>query len=228
MKIIFQREGFANNSSSSHSIIFLEDKTYKNLIKRSLIGTDEYKEFGWDQFSISNTRGKLNYFLLCIVPFNYHHSYPRDGENQREFTRRINKEFNTFFNLIVNNGIYTLYDSKDKPTKSELKKDLLFGYVDHQSTILFPYYRNKKEINFQFFKDFLKEILKPNYIILGGNDNSDNDHWLLKKKVKKEKDIIKLLTKLSNAYEITYCEYDKVSNQYVLSFSDGSLYIIEF
>jgi hypothetical protein len=41
MKITFFREGYANNSSSSHSIIFTNEE----------LKTTEYKEFGWDNFN---------------------------------------------------------------------------------------------------------------------------------------------------------------------------------
>ena len=58
MKITFLRYGHSNNSSSSHSLIF----TRQNLLPPS----DESSEFGWQFFTCSSKRDKLNYLLTCL------------------------------------------------------------------------------------------------------------------------------------------------------------------
>ncbi len=52
------REGFACNSSSSHSMLLLE--------KEERPGTTEYNEFGWEAFTIDNWEGKSNYLHAIL------------------------------------------------------------------------------------------------------------------------------------------------------------------
>ena len=58
MQYTFIRKGFANNSSSSHSIIFAPDAKL----------FDEYNgaEFGWDFFTCSSTKAKDLYLLATL------------------------------------------------------------------------------------------------------------------------------------------------------------------
>lgn len=228
MIITFQREGFAHNSSSSHSLIFLKDSTYINLQKRAYIGTDEYREFGWEQFTVGDKKGKLNYFLICLFTY-FKSSFDYDDpEDDTKYDKQSKKDFDVFYKFLVDNEIFSLY-AEQKPTKKELKETLSLGYVDHESFCSFPYYRDKSRgINVEFIKAFFKELLKPNYIILGGCDSTDDNHWLMSKSSKKPIDFLILYERLRNSYDTTYCEYDDLLQSFILSFADGTLFIIKF
>src|SRR5690606_1808443 len=55
------------------------------------------------------------------------------------------------------------------------------GYIDHQSIIALPVKSNGNNISLrkEFFDDFLNFALKPNVAILGGNDNTEEEHPLM-------------------------------------------------
>lgn len=56
------RLGFANNSSSSHSIVFL-----RNTNRAEELDTDpDNYEFGWDEFTASSKRTKENYLIATV------------------------------------------------------------------------------------------------------------------------------------------------------------------
>jgi len=51
------------------------------------------------------------------------------------------------------------------------------GYIDHDSTMIFPSsYGHPKTIDQNFFEDFKEFISRDNVLIIGGNDNSDPSH----------------------------------------------------
>ena len=55
------------------------------------------------------------------------------------------------------------------------------GYIDHQSIINLPITSEWrfKAIRRDFFDDLMSFILRPDVVVLGGNDNSDHDHPLI-------------------------------------------------
>lgn len=58
MKPTFIRLGHANNSSSTHSIILVEDA--------SKFSSDSTWDFGWGNFTLSSNADKQRYFLLTL------------------------------------------------------------------------------------------------------------------------------------------------------------------
>lgn len=60
MKIFNVRLGFANNSSSSHSLIFLDDMPYNNP------PGDDYN-FGWGNFTLSSEKSKMDYLAVQLL-----------------------------------------------------------------------------------------------------------------------------------------------------------------
>lgn len=57
MQLLRVRTGHATNSSSTHSLIFIEG---------DLPQTTEYKEFGWDHWTAADLESKENYFALIL------------------------------------------------------------------------------------------------------------------------------------------------------------------
>jgi hypothetical protein len=55
------------------------------------------------------------------------------------------------------------------------------GYIDHQSNISIPckLHWGRLRIRKDFFDDLLRFVLKPEIVILGGNDNEENSHPLI-------------------------------------------------
>lgn len=169
MKITFYRKGFANNSSSSHSLIF----TNKEL------DNDEEFEFGWQHFTASSKDAKINYLLICLsnqIERVFQRSYEKEFSDGLEQIPIIDKDYeNPFHPYKVSEHYVKEWFKHNLPEYYEqyleLKKTT--SYVDHQSCLWFPVQRNKSAVNVEFFKDFLSYFVKKNFVVLGGNDNDE-------------------------------------------------------
>lgn len=60
MRIVNARLGFANNSSSSHSMIIVSKEQSKS------IGTDGDGDYGWETFTLNDPESKLDYLATAI------------------------------------------------------------------------------------------------------------------------------------------------------------------
>jgi hypothetical protein len=146
MKIHNIRMGLATNSSSTHSLIFMDSKEYA-----SNNPTDEYHEFGWDNFTAADEISKENYLGTILL-------------NNLTFLVGID-----IARLVVD-GLF--------PNRSNFSDQLENGYVDHQSAFGFPTDWEGKGLNVEFFKELRDYVINNPIAILGGNDNGDNDHPL--------------------------------------------------
>jgi hypothetical protein len=212
MKITFFRKGHANNSSSSHSLIFSNDsKSFRNT---------KSSEFGWDYFTASSLEAKKNYIYCCLEQsfgrsVNISSSYNKDidyGEVER-FRQNC---FLTWLNVHFSEFEFECPEEN--------------SYVDHQSVFYFPTYRDKtKGINKQLAKSVIKEFLRPEYVVLGGNDNDDRSHPLADSS---DTDIqfIKFWKFCVDAPELNKAEYDDKTEEFVVSLGgrNGSLMKIKF
>ncbi len=162
VKITFWREGSANNSSSSHSIIF----TSKPL------SSDEDSEFGWNFFTASDSDDKLNYCIKALhCTWLQHNSIPWSTTNidYKDIEAFTNNQFIKWFKLNFND-LYRKVENKIGYILDEVN-------IDHQSVFTFPSYRDtSKGLNVEFAKAWINEIIGKNYAILGGNDNGDGKH----------------------------------------------------
>lgn len=139
IKIFNVRDGFANNSSSTHSIIFRMDQE---------TASDNYSDdFGWDYFTVNSKNG-INEYLAGVLSANLSYELGND-----------------YIKAIVESWTDSKW-SKEIPT------------VDHQSCIILPLRFDGKGINKQFFDEIREMFLSNNTLILGGNDNDDNSHFL--------------------------------------------------
>jgi len=144
------RLGQATNSSSSHSIILLkkDDKT-----KYKDKDTDD---FGWNYFTAASKEEKLKYISILI---------------KRSLVSRTNLPDN---HAALIAATYTAI-AVDEITE---------GSIDHQSVMIIPYkayseeYFNSLEIEKEYIDDLLEFIKREDVLILGGNDNDEDDHPL--------------------------------------------------
>ena len=82
MIITFDRRGFANNSSSSHSIIF--SPHLKNTQR------DEVNEYvyGWETFTITSTQG-IEKYLFTQLMMNYDRNHNTEHLKKSEIFRKF-------------------------------------------------------------------------------------------------------------------------------------------
>lgn len=202
MKITFWREGSANNSSSSHSIIFTKKE----------LGTTETSEFGWDFFTAADKESKLNYAVISLYS-DWHTdnsiygckniSYSDIDEfRQTQFKRWFSDNF-VKFHVEIDNW-----------------NDIFDGYVDHQSAFTFPRYRDlSKGINTEFAKAWINELLKDEYKVLGGNDNTDEVH---PNKFDGEiNDFIRCYDMFCESDRDTIAVFDESTDEWVISSKSG-------
>jgi hypothetical protein len=67
MKLLQVRLGFATNSSSTHSIVFMGSKRAARIVDKFPHDEDENSEFGWGYFTLSSEEAKLDYLAQTIV-----------------------------------------------------------------------------------------------------------------------------------------------------------------
>lgn len=87
------RLGFANNSSSSHSLIFLDAAC-----------TDEWKDFGWDFFTAADDASKRNYLGALV----YSNILPLVGEDAAQV---IARELTSTTSVFGYDGVYIDHES---------------------------------------------------------------------------------------------------------------------
>lgn len=139
MKIFNLRFGFATNSSSTHSFIFLK-------------GIQDYQpfeegDFGWSFFTLASRKAKLEYLFST--------TYQNIVEvSSKEIAQKVTRMLLDF----------------EASTE---------GCIDHQSLICLPRTWGGLTPDEHFLRDF-KRFLEENddFVILGGNDNDDQDHPL--------------------------------------------------
>jgi len=208
MQITFWREGNANNSSSSHSIIFAKDN---NLV------SDEHSQFGCEYFTAADKQSKLNYALICLystwrrfndMGWNHANINPEDLKHfyQDQFRKWLPKQ---------------LHPSR--------WVDVFEGFVDHQSNFTFPSYRDVgRGVNIDFAIEWITELMKDEYVILGGNDNNDGEHQS-KELSSGTTDLIMVYNQLCGSYGLNNIAVkDELTKEWLISLEHGGLIKFKF
>lgn len=183
--ITYSRLGFANNSSSSHSIIFVGDKKIAN----DYCAGDG---FGWDFFTASDRESKERYMFQLLI-YTAERIFPHESSSLLEWQLREEMQRLCVIKFIeTNKSKLTAFQHLDTFLE-EYKKDEFGDYIDHESVIPLPRTRAGNKIDVMFFNDLCTELFKDGYVILGGNDNADEEHWA-KDLDQGVSDIVRLLT----------------------------------
>lgn len=179
MKTIYTRFGHANNSSSSHSIVFLDREVAD--------GNVEDYRYHWDFFTLGSRIEKERYLFSQLyvnaermVSDTHSASKLMDYKESQKAQEIILK--NWFMNRKHEiSAVFAHADTfyKDIFEQEDYEDDWRSTpSVDHQSVMHIPTNAETKRLDLGFFLEFCQEVLKPGYAILGGNDNSDYNHDL--------------------------------------------------
>jgi len=157
MKIHNVRLGFATNSSSTHSIIFLDPRkggvfSSPNVEVHDSPGV-EGGDFGWDYWTAASKATKRQYVAIHLF-------------NALRF--QVNAEV---AEAVVESWVKDY--ERETPGKSAP-----LGFVDHQSMYVLPSSWEGKGVDKAFFEEFSSFFLRDDVAILGGNDNDDETHAL--------------------------------------------------
>ena len=149
MKISSIRFGFATNSSSAHSLVFLPKN---NEVRDDMCG-EESGDFGWQNFTVISDKEKLHYLGILL----------RD-ELEQSLPETIS-------DLVYKEWLGT-------PIKRHRQHGYYEDNIDHQSRLDLPCEFGSNIPDAQFFAELKRFLLQKNLAILGGNDNSDDEHPL--------------------------------------------------
>lgn len=193
MKITFYREGFANNSSSSHSIIFSGNTHIE----------DEYDDgdFGWGFFTCKTKEAKECYLISTLKS-----NFP--------YKERI------YFDRWVKLFLADVFEDIDETLAVTADG---YGVDHQSVIVLPKDYSNPSFPSVDFFTDLYNELIFNEYVFLGGNDNDDSSHEYSNyhENVKKRDDIISLLGRLTDIDRDVYCVKDSKTKEWVLSRRNG-------
>lgn len=113
--------------------------------------TDEYYNFGWNFFTAGDKESKENY-VVALTYQNLEQIFQNEEDIKKELENIFGKE-------IAKRGVQSS--------------------IDHQSVLTFPRTWDNTRINVDFIKDFLDYVKQDNVVIVGGNDNTDEEHALI-------------------------------------------------
>lgn len=156
MKIHNVRVGTANNSSSSHSIVFFKKTDLSKSFGDS--GLDYEYEFSWDPFVCSFPESKMRYLVATLY------------DNLKVMMG----------GWAAYHVVNSLFGIKDEVAYDSEYDSANIG-IDHQSRIQLPrtpkpYHKlDECPINMEFFDDLTKYMMQKNVVIFGGNDNDEKE-----------------------------------------------------
>lgn len=234
IKIKSIRLGHANNSSSSHSIVFLGDTKKED----SYLEEDDYS-FGWEYWTASTRKSKEAYFLLTLYlnlygindltkkrPLIEKIIKNNDDERYQEGTKSYKKNqedkkiTQKYCCRLVNEKFQDIFTESNLNNLLEQAAGESYDYnIDHQSVINLPSDKYK-ELDLNFSKNLFKILLDNNFAILGGNDNGGNYHPLKRIHIKNKfsDNILTILdfigTERSSYQVVSY--YDKLNDDFII------------
>ena len=175
INLIFHRDGFANNSSSSHSIIFSRVWPTRSVSVNSPDAIVEDPYFGWERFALTSKQDKADYFAAQVKSFvNSKIGIWVQGIVELSPIvplRVLLPELQDRARLAV-----AAYDYMLSDIKTALPPFEMAGGVDHQSCINFPVAHGSSTVHRGMVKKLYELLVTDPYlVILGGNDNGDGD-----------------------------------------------------
>ena len=141
MRIYNIRGGFANNSSSTHSLVFVPEGTPNNAGNTDDMTDNELGHFGWQPFLAASSEMKARWLAQHFI----RSAQVTCGE---AITRAMVQHWLGF-------------DPAAFPD----------DHVDHQSLIALPREWGGVGVNVEFFNELKALVMQPGVAVLGGNDN---------------------------------------------------------
>lgn len=144
MRIYNIRSGFANNSSSTHSLAFLPAGTPDSPGNDEEFQDYEVGSFGWQRFVAASSEVKARWLAQHFI----HTVQPTCGD-------------------AITRAMVQHWLGLDPDICAE-------DYVDHQSLIHLPHEWSGGGVDKQFFDEFKAFVMRPDVAVIGGNDNDNS------------------------------------------------------
>lgn len=141
--------GFATNSSSSHSLIYVDAESMSELDD-----SGSGHEFGWANFTLASPTAKLRYVTVIVA----------NSICVWKGWKYMDKPID-----------YAILNSIGRDLMGQYWSELYEGesfYVDHQSLFQIPW-TGKEGLNRDYVRDFTRWACRKDTAILGGNDNDE-------------------------------------------------------
>jgi len=162
MRLFRTRQGFATNSSSTHSIILLKQGVKLQDTNDALAG-----QFGWDHFTAASKEAKALYFA-CLV---------RSAARRVIRTPYLDNRYSSAQEVLEQAGQelarVMITEVLGYVPAGALSEDT---HVDHQSVFVLPTVHDGRGMSVEFAKDLWAFFSRDDVAILGGNDNGDGAH----------------------------------------------------
>lgn len=153
------RLGFACNSSSTHSVIFLPDAAAQAAQAVQDNPPNERGSFGWETFTLATVAAKRDYLAAAIFE-----NLQQSTSNEVALTVAQAWSGSDICAVTDEDG-YTSYPS-----------------IDHQSQPMLPASWEGKGLDYAFIADFRRFLEKDGVVVLGGHDNGESGWHPLKYK----------------------------------------------
>lgn len=151
MRILNVRTGFATNSSSTHSIVFMRGK------KLPAVAPEDDGCFGWENFSLVDRESKLGYLGVTVY-------------------EQLRQDVGYEIALKIASQLVGLERLPRRPGVED--DDEWDQYVDHKSNIALPRTWDGKGLELDFLGEFASFLAREDVAILGGNDNEEPNQLL--------------------------------------------------
>ncbi len=183
----FRFNMFETNSSSTHEIVLTEEnntnKTLQELLKKAdrkkNNNIDFYKkfileeEYDWDNFVLTSEPKKLDYVISQILNTNWFPTLNNDDDDTEQYSKSQKFIWGLFKNALLEKLGYNIMIPID------FAKDVReIHHIDHQSIISDKIsIKNSKDI-ITILNNLWDIVFNPKIIIVGGNDNSEDQRKL--------------------------------------------------
>lgn len=169
------RLGLATNSSSSHSMIRLNENGKKKARDR-----DSGFDFQWDNFVLRSYESKLKY-LAAMLWYTRRRLWSQHADRIKDvgYAYKYKKSLTTIESENLRVAVEVakqILKLCDLPETDRNVEELMFGGIDHDSGFQLPYIpanRQRTGPNLAYVANVKQYLKDEGFAILGGNDNDD-------------------------------------------------------
>ena len=201
------RAGFATNSSSSHSLLFIRWKRPDDVasLQDVIVDEEDLGRFGWEEFLLVSKEAKMKYLLAALVGSFGQFAY-LSGKHPQPYTKEEIYEhqeiWGKFERFDVNDALkgediawmdtLTASDILGVTVPVEHSENYHLPYIDHDSNFTMPQCYTRSGVNGEYIVDMQRFLSQDEIVVVGGNSESEDiPDFPTKETIEKTKKIIR-------------------------------------